>query len=182
MAVYSSAMAIAGRSLRPARPSSRGSIARVVGWRAMCPPERSLSYWLQPVGSKGRGGAGLAVAASTQAGSRAAFSNTGSWVSIAAPGENVFGSLSTSSSTALYPRATVPGLSGLHGFASGTSFAAPQVAAAAALVWGAKPSLTARQVAQILKDTASGHGVWTSDLGFGVIDVAAAVARATQLR
>ncbi len=137
---------------------------------------------LQPVGSKGQGGLGLVVAASTQTGTRAAFSSAGSWVSLAAPGESVFGAVSASSSPALYPRATVPGLSGLYGFASGTSFAAPQVAAAAALVWGAKPSLTARQVAQILKDTASGHGVWTPDLGFGVIDVAAAVARAMQLR
>ena len=137
---------------------------------------------LQPVGSKGRDGIGLAVAASTRTGTHAAFSSTGSWVSLAAPGESVFGAVSASSSPSLYPRATQPGLAGLYGFASGTSFAAPQVAAAAALVWGAKPSLTARQVAQILKDTASGHGVWTPDLGFGVIDVGAAVARASQLR
>jgi len=40
------------------------------------------------------------------------------------------------------------------------------------------PTLTAPQVAQILKQTASGHGRWTPDLGFGVIDVAAAVAAA----
>jgi hypothetical protein len=33
-------------------------------------------------------------------------------------------------------------------------------------------------VAQILKQTASGGGRWTPDLGFGVIDVAAAVAMA----
>jgi hypothetical protein len=33
-------------------------------------------------------------------------------------------------------------------------------------------------VAQILKGTASGHGRWTPDLGFGIVDVAAAVARA----
>ena len=42
----------------------------------------------------------------------------------------------------------------------------------------ANPLLTAPQVAQILKETASGAGRWTPDLGFGVIDVAAAVARA----
>jgi hypothetical protein len=33
-------------------------------------------------------------------------------------------------------------------------------------------------VAQILKETASGGGRWTSDLGFGVIDVAGAIAQA----
>ena len=129
---------------------------------------------LQPVGSNGRGGVGLAVAASTASGARAAFSNTGSWVSLAAPGENVFAAISSLSPAAQYPRASLTG----YGYASGTSYAAPQVAGAAALVWAANPALTAVQVADILKQTASGHGVWTPELGFGVIDVAAAVARA----
>ena len=71
---------------------------------------------------------------------------------------------------------------GLHGSASGTSFAAPQVAGAAALVWAANPRLSARQVADVLKATASGHGSWTPGLGFGVIDVAAAVDLATNDR
>ena len=134
---------------------------------------------LQPVGSDGAGGAGLAVGASTQAGTRAHFSNTGSWISLAAPGSNVFGDLSALSSPVDYPRSALPGsLAGLYGYASGTSFAAPQVAGAAALVWAANPELTAQQVAQILKQTASGEGRWTPDLGFGVIDVAAAVAMA----
>ncbi len=134
---------------------------------------------LQPVGSDGAGGAGLAVGASTQTGSRAAFSNSGSWISLAAPGVNVFGDLSSLSPAAMYPRSPLPGSqSGLYGYSSGTSFSAPQVAGAAALVWAANPQLTAQQVAQILKQTASGQGRWTPDLGFGVIDVAAAVAMA----
>ena len=45
---------------------------------------------LQPVGSRGRGGIGLAVGASQMDGSRAPFSNTGSYISLAAPGSNVF--------------------------------------------------------------------------------------------
>jgi subtilisin family serine protease len=94
------------------------------------------------------GGNGLAVAAVMQDGSRALFSNTGPWVSVAALGEG------------------------------GTSFAAPLVSAAAALVWAANPRLTARQVVAVLRETASGHGTHTPELGFGVIDVAAAVARA----
>lgn len=134
---------------------------------------------LQPVGSNGAGGAGLAVTASTADGRRALFANTGSWVSLAAPGERVFGAVSTASSPAVYPRTPLAGSrSGLYGYASGTSFAAPQVAGAAALVWAANPSLTAQQVAQILKETASGRGTWTPELGFGVVDVAAAVVRA----
>ena len=138
---------------------------------------------LQPAGSNGAGGAGLAVTASTADGKRAVFANTGSWVSLAAPGERVFGAVSAASPTLLYPRTPLAGAkAGLYGYASGTSFAAPQVAGAAALVWAANPSLSAQQVAQILKETASGAGKWTPDLGFGIIDVAAAVARAQQGR
>jgi subtilisin family serine protease len=135
---------------------------------------------LQPHGSDGTGGEGLAVTASTSAGVRASFANTGSWISLAAPGENVFGAVSQLASPTVYPRSVLPGAqAGIYGYASGTSFAAPQVAGAAALVWAANPSLTAQQVAQILKQTASGHGAWTSELGFGVLDAAAAVAQAS---
>jgi subtilisin family serine protease len=135
---------------------------------------------LQPHGSDGTGGQGLAVTASTSAGVRASFANTGSWVSLAAPGENVFGAVSQLASPTVYPRSVLPGAqAGVYGYASGTSFAAPQVAGAAALVWAANPSLTAQQVAEILKQTASGHGGWTPELGFGVVDVAAAVAQAS---
>jgi subtilisin family serine protease len=134
---------------------------------------------LQPAGSNGVGGAGLAVTASTANGQRAPFANTGSWVSLAAPGAGVFGAVSQDSPPGRYPRSPLPGAaSGLYGYASGTSFAAPQVSGAAALVWAANPLLTAAQVAQILKETASGGGRWTPELGFGVVDVAAAVGRA----
>lgn len=97
------------------------------------------------------GSSGLAVAAVTGAGARAAFSNTGPWVSLAALGEH------------------------------GTSFAAPLVAGAAAQVWSANPHLTVQQVVTILEETASGRGTRTDELGFGVIDVAAAVTLARAL-
>src|SRR5439155_4777483 len=48
---------------------------------------------LQPVGSNGAGGTGLSVGASTPAGTRAGFSNTGSYISLAAPGDGVFSAL-----------------------------------------------------------------------------------------
>jgi subtilisin family serine protease len=137
---------------------------------------------LQPVGSNGNGGAGLVVGASTQNGQRAPFSSTGSWISLAAPGVDILTDASTLSSPTLHPRVSAAGLpAGVYGYASGTSFAAPLVAGAAALVWAANPSLTAQQVAEILKHTASGEGHWTPDLGFGVVDVGAAVARAQSL-
>lgn len=136
---------------------------------------------LQPVGSNGRGGAGLVVAASQRDGSRAEFSNIGSWISLAAPGKDVFAALSRNAPASSYPRMPLVGATAPVGFASGTSFAAPQVAAAAALVWGADPALSREQVAQVLEETSSGHGTWTPALGYGVIDVAAALARAQQL-
>jgi subtilisin family serine protease len=134
---------------------------------------------LQPVGSNGANGIGLAVAASTTTGDRAAFSNTGSHLSLAAPGQNVFGAVASSAPLAAYPRVHLPrSTRGSYGFASGTSFSAPQVSGAAALVMAANPFLSASEVADILEQSASGHGAWTSTLGYGVLDVAAAVARA----
>ncbi len=113
---------------------------------------------LQPVGSKGQGGVGLSVAASTMAGKRAPFSNTGSQISLAAPGSHVFGAVAAGSPRAWWPRYELPGsLAGLYGWSSGTSFSSPEVAGAAALVWAANPSLAATQVAGILKATASGR-------------------------
>jgi subtilisin family serine protease len=134
---------------------------------------------LQPLGSNGQGGIGLAVAASTIGGTRAAFSNYGSYISLAAPGENVFGAISSSADPSSWPRQPLPGsLAGIYGYGSGTSFSSPEVAGAAALVWAANPGLGATGVAEILKQSASGHGGWNQDTGFGNLDVAAAVARA----
>ena len=134
---------------------------------------------LQPPGSHGVGGVGLSVGASNQRGTRAAFSNTGTHISLAAPGEEVLSALSSHSPAAAYRRFALPrARGGQYGYASGTSFAAPQVAGAAALVWAAKPTATAAEVAEILEQTASGRGAWNTSLGYGVIDVAAAVSTA----
>jgi len=73
----------------------------------------------------------IAVGALTQKDKPASFSNRGSWVQVAAPGDLII--------------STVPG-----GFAiwSGTSMAAPLVAGEAALVRAARPSLGTRNVAE----------------------------------
>ena len=131
---------------------------------------------LQPLASNGAGGTGLAVAATDVNGARASFSNFGSYISLAAPGKDVFGAIATGSGWTTTP---LPGSSqGLYGYSSGTSFSAPEVAGIAALVWGADPSLQASDVAGILKETASGHGAWTPQLGFGIVNAQAAVAKA----
>jgi subtilisin family serine protease len=134
---------------------------------------------LQPVGSRGVGGRGLAVGASDRNGKRAAFSSTGTHVSLLAPGDAVFSAVSSLSPRVRYPRTALAGSAGgAYGYGSGTSFAAPQVAGAAALVWAANPLLRAEEVASILEQTASGGGGWTPASGFGVLDLPAAVARA----
>jgi subtilisin family serine protease len=138
---------------------------------------------VQPLGSNGLGGKGLAVGATDATGERAAFSSTGTYVSLAAPGDRVFSAVSSTSPEALFPRVALPGsLGGFYGYGSGTSFAAPQVAGAAALVMAANPRLDSEAVAGILKETASGRGDWSPELGYGVIDVAAAVERAGTVR
>jgi subtilisin family serine protease len=134
---------------------------------------------LQPVGSHGRAGIGLAVGATSIDGTRAYFSNTGSYLSLAAPGFNVF---AAESADAPWPRAQLPWASpGYYGWASGTSFASPEVAGAAALVWAANPRLTAQQVAQVLKQSATGM-TWNRELGWGRLDAAAAVELALRTR
>jgi subtilisin family serine protease len=120
----------------------------------------------------GRHGAGLAVGATSMDGTRAYFSNTGTYLSLAAPGYNVFAAESADSD---WPHAEVPWYSpGYYGWASGTSFSAPEVAGIAALVWGVNPRLTAAQVAWVLKHSATGNG-WSPQLGWGTLDAAAAV-------
>jgi subtilisin family serine protease len=131
---------------------------------------------LQPVGSNGVGGVGLSVAASDRDGLHAPFSTSGSQISLAAPGASVFSAVAATSSETRYPRTALPGsVGGVYGYSSGTSFASPQVAGAAALVWAANPRLRAPDVASILERTASGTGSWNTQLGFGIVDVPAAI-------
>jgi subtilisin family serine protease len=126
------------------------------------------------------GSNGLAVGSSTVSGKRAAFSTAANYISIAAPGVNVLGAVSSTSSPSLYPRLKMPAtMTGLYGYGSGTSYSTAEVSGAAALVWAANPSLTAAQVVQILERTTSQNGDWNAGLGYGVLNVAAAVASAS---
>src|SRR4051812_11010800 len=121
---------------------------------------------------------GLAVGASTPFGTRAPFSTTGRYVDLLAPGVGVLGAVAGTAPNTLFSLAAATAGFGLG---SGTSYSAPEVAGAAALVWAANPLLTASAVASILSSTASGHGAWSSDLGFGTLDAGAAVAKAVAM-
>ena len=81
----------------------------------------------------------LAVAANTESGALASFSNHGGWVHVAAPGDRILSS--------------VPAFE--YGVWSGTSMAAPLVAGQAALVRAVYPVLSAGQVAKRIQDTAA---------------------------
>jgi subtilisin family serine protease len=125
------------------------------------------------------GDSGLVVGAADAQGARAPFSTRGNYVDVLAPGVNVLGALASGIPAGFLTPADTPGAPGSYGFGSGTSYSAPEVAGAAALVWAANPSLDAKGVASTIEATASNAGGWTRDLAFGNIDIAGAVQRAT---
>jgi type VII secretion-associated serine protease mycosin len=110
----------------------------------------------------------LAVASVDRNGTPSGFSNTGPHIDIAAPGEGVL--------------AALPG--GGYDEESGTSFAAPHVAAAVALVLAANPALTSAEAASVVQMTAaddvSGNGR-DDQLGQGIVRADRAVAAALTL-
>jgi thermitase len=96
-----------------------------------------------------------AVAASDWHDNLAAFSNFGSWVSVAAPGVTIF-------STMPYAACALPAddPDGCYGWQSGTSMASPVVAGAAALVWAHMgPGATNDQVRNAIEVNADANGV-----------------------
>ena len=107
----------------------------------------------------------LAVASVDRTGTPSGFSNTGPHIDVAAPGEGVY--------------AAIPG--GTYTEESGTSFAAPHVAAALALVLAANPALSAAEAASVVQLTAaddlSGNGR-DDQLGQGIVRADRAVAAA----
>lgn len=146
--------------------------------------------WL--AGANGAPGYGLAVGASDFNGNRAGFSQWGSRLSLLAPG-TFDGNCSVGIWGALPPVSTdfdsgtgcdktfIEANGNRYAYASGTSFSAPEVAGIAALVWAVSPGLKNYEVASLLEQTAdraAGSG-WQSDRGWGVVNAAAALERAT---
>lgn len=99
---------------------------------------------------------------------RSSFSNYGSWCDIAAPGEAIVSTWRQDGTTDGF------------GVMSGTSMACPVVAGAAALVRAANPTLSAREVRDVLCNTA--RDLYTkgfdAQTGHGAVDAEAAVGAA----
>lgn len=117
----------------------------------------------------------LAVAATDSQDQRAGYSNYGPGVDLAAPG-----------GTALQGVYSTLPASG-YGWKYGTSMAAPHVSGAAVLIWSVAPGLSVGQVEQVLLETCAKVGGIAYPngrndyLGYGRLDVPAAVRRAREL-
>jgi hypothetical protein len=114
----------------------------------------------------------LTVAATDRGNAVASFSSRSRFVDLAAPGVSVLGA--------------VPTWKDPNGYAllTGTSFAAPIVSGAAAMVWTARPTLDATQVGAILRSSAMDLDVPGRDpaSGFGLLDLPAALAAPAPFR
>lgn len=115
------------------------------------------------------------VAATNRDGGQSYYSNTGTSVTIAAPGgaqsfaNDPEGVLSTMNSGSTTPA------NDSYSFSQGTSMAAPHVAAVAALVKEAWPGATPNQVASVLTSSARSFPGNCSGCGAGIVDAGAAV-------
>ncbi len=157
---------------------------------------------LQPTGTGQDPGAGrgLSVTAATIDDDRAGFAGRGGQISLAA-----YGALRTDGGTrglfGLYPQNTtareqpsfVPPSAGCgcradfggdprYAFLPGTSMAAPQVAALAALVRSLNPDLSVPEVIRLIKQTARRRAAeWEPELGWGIVDAGAALEAARRI-
>ncbi len=89
----------------------------------------------------------IAVAATSSAEVKSSFSNYGSWVDVAAPGEGIYSTLPNHAHSS-----SIPGTN--YGNLSGTSMATPFVAGLAALVWSTSFGTANAAVRAAIEDTA----------------------------
>ena len=145
-------------------------------------------------------GRGLSVTAATIDEERAWFAGRGSQISIAAYGalrsdsgaRGLFG-LYPGSATEREQPSVVPPSPGCgcradfdgdprYAFLPGTSMAAPQLAALAAMVRDLNPDLSVQEVVRLIKQTARRAGEeWEPELGWGIVDAGAALEAARRI-
>jgi subtilisin family serine protease len=161
---------------------------------------------LQPTGTGPdlAAGKGLSVTAADASDARASFAGQGSQISLAAYGAydagpndtgppGIFGAFTAgpneleTGSLGLPPRPpcgcrTVFANDPRYAYVQGTSMATPMVAATGALARRLNPDLTAGDIVRLIKETARRPaGVWTGELGWGILDAGAALTRAASI-
>jgi subtilase family protein len=117
----------------------------------------------------------LSVAALNEALAPASFSSRNAAVDIAAPGQNV----PLDTPIALDPDGTPDGVR----IDSGTSFASPIVAGAAAWIWSSRANLSNGQVADVLRESAQDVAApgYDPQTGFGLVSIPKALVAPTPL-
>ena len=147
---------------------------------------------------------GLSVTAADASDARASFAGQGSQISLAAYGAydsspaasgppGIFGAFTAgpnqleTGSLGLPPhppctcRTTFAGDS-RYAYVQGTSMATPMVAATGALIRHLNPDLKAAEIVRLIKETARRPaGMWTADLGWGILDAGTALTRAASI-
>jgi serine protease len=105
----------------------------------------------------------MAVGATDSQDIRAYYSNTGTGLSIVAPGSGIY--------------STIPVAYGSYTSMTGTSMAAPHVSGLAALIWSLSPDLTQDQVRDLIQSSADDLGStgWDEEYGYGRINAARAL-------
>ena len=155
--------------------AASGNESGPVDWPAALPPAQRRRRKLRTRGRRDE----------RERQAESSFSNFGEHLSLVAPGiftgdcSGVLVALPPQSrllSDACYRQWTGSG-GAEYGYVAGTSFASPEVAGVAALVWAARPELKNYHLADIIKASAdrdAGTG-WTPTMGCGRLDAAAAV-------
>ncbi len=111
----------------------------------------------------------VTVTAVNRSGARAYYSNFGSGVTLAAAGGEVISTYADGILSSWHDDGVA--------YYEGTSMAAPQVAAVAALLYQAKPDLTPAEVMDVLANTARPFTGECFQCGTGIVDPAAALAQ-----
>lgn len=154
-----------------ALPSSVDPAARQLVQEAI---DTAVSLGIPVIAASGNEGGGaldvpaayahvIAVGATDQSGQPASFSNSGAGLDLVAPGANI---------TVAAPSVLC---SSGYGQATGTSFAAPLVSAAAALLLQRHPDLDVAQLTDMLRlhGPRANPPAWSDTFGFGMLDLPA---------
>lgn len=130
----------------------------------------------------------LSIAATDRYGSKTQYSNFGSIVALSAPGgDNKVGTVQQDRLISTSHALTGQDLSGTTSSyyskdVAGTSFSAPHVSGAAALVFAKNPTLSVAQVKQILTSTAKPFVGVCNGCGSGILDAGAALQATPSVR